>query len=359
MSLESEALEARKWLESEGFDLAALERPASAGSPATTEFIPDLLSYEIALVAFSGGKDSLALVLQLLDLGFPRERIELHHHLVDGQEGSTLMDWPVTEAYCKAIAAALGVPITFSWRSHGFEGEMLRNGNATAPMMVPDEKGGYSAIGGSGPAGVRLKFPQVSADLSVRWCSGNLKIACMDAYLRNHPKFLGKRTLVLTGERAEESTARANYSVFEPHRSDTRNSKRVPRHIDLWRAVHAWSEQQVWEIIRRRRLVAHPAYYLGWSRCSCRVCIFGSSNQWASVRVIAPQQFERIATYEREFKVTIHRKMSVVVRADCGKPYKFDPHWVEVANSREFTVPVFMDRWVLPKGAFGDSCGPT
>lgn len=355
----SEALDARTWLEREGFDLAALERSASAAVD-VDEIVPDLLSYDIALIAFSGGKDSLALLLRLIDLGFPRERIELHHHLVDGREGSTLMDWPVTEAYCKAVAAALNVDITFSWRKYGFEGEMTRDGRATAAMMVPNVDGGHTEVGGRGPIGTRMKFPQVSASLSTRWCSSSLKIELMAAYLRNHPKFLGKRTLVMTGERAEESKARANYAVFEPHRSDTRTSQRVPRHIDVWRAVHGWSEEQVWEAIRRWRVAAHPAYFLGgWSRCSCRCCIFGSNNQWASVKAIAPQQFKAIATYEREFKVTIHRTMSVEERADRGIPCDADQRWVEIANSREFTIPVFMDPWVLPKGAFGDSCGPT
>lgn len=30
-----------------------------------------------------------------------------------------------------------------------------------------------------------------------------------------------------------------------------RNGKKVQRHIDAWRPVHEWSEQQVWDIIRR------------------------------------------------------------------------------------------------------------
>jgi len=41
--------------------------------------------YDKILVAFSGGKDSIACVLHLLDLGIPRSSIELHHHLVDGR----------------------------------------------------------------------------------------------------------------------------------------------------------------------------------------------------------------------------------------------------------------------------------
>lgn len=320
---------------------------------------PNPLDYDRIIVAFSGGKDSLACLLHLLDLGVPREKIELHHHLVDGKEGSELMDWPVTEAYCEAVAKAFRIPISYSWRVNGFEGEMLRRDSATAAVAIPAEDGGHRVIGGDGPAGTRLKFPQVSPDLSVRWCSGVLKIDVFARYLNNHSKFTEGKTLVLTGERAEESRARANYARFEPHRCDLRHGKRVRRHIDVWRAVHAWSEKQVWDIIERWRVVAHPAYYLGWGRCSCRLCIFGSKDQWASAREIAPQQFEKVHAYEREFKVTIHRKESIVERADAGTPYETDPMWVEIANNREFNLPVFIDPWTLPKGAFGESCGPT
>ncbi|MFI4926375.1 MAG: hypothetical protein ACHP7E_01645, partial [Burkholderiales bacterium] len=62
-------------------------------------------------------------LLRLLELGVPRSRIECQHHLVDGREGSTLMDWPVTESYCTALCQALGVPLTFSWREGGIERE--------------------------------------------------------------------------------------------------------------------------------------------------------------------------------------------------------------------------------------------
>lgn len=320
---------------------------------------PDPLDYDRIIVAFSGGKDSLALFLHLLELGVPREKIELHHHLVDGREGSTLMDWPVTEAYCEAVAKAFGVELTFSWKTGGFEGEMLRKEQATAASAIPWIDGSTKLIGGDGPKNTRRMFPQVSADLSVRYCSSYLKIMPFASYVNNHPKFLEGKTLVLTGERAEESKARANYKRFEPHRCDNRHGKKVRRHVDVWRAVHGWSEQQVWDIIQRWKVTSHPAYYLGWGRCSCRACIFGSKDQWATVRDIAPEQFNTIANYEREFKVTIHRAKSVVQLADEGTPYDTDPMWVEIANSREFKAPVFIDPWVLPKGAFGESCGPT
>ena len=45
-----------------------------------------LEEYDKIIVLFSGGKDSLACVLHLLELGVPREKIELWHHDIDGGE---------------------------------------------------------------------------------------------------------------------------------------------------------------------------------------------------------------------------------------------------------------------------------
>lgn len=349
-----------EWLLAEGFDLGALASKTvlpivvHAGQIANV----DPTSYDRVVCCMSGGKDSLALLLLMLEMGVKPERIELHHNLVDGREGSTLMDWPVTESYCEAIAKAFGVQITFSWREGGLERELLRDGTATGPVYIPDGEG-HRKIGGEGPPGIRLKFPQLSADLATRWCSSAGKIDVFSRYLNNDPKFTEGRTLVLTGERAEESSARAKYKVFEPHRCDLRQGRKVKRHIDIWRAVHAWSEQQVWDIIKRWRVTPHVSYLLGWSRASCRQCVFSGKDEWATIRQIAPAQFNQIAAYEQQFKVTIHRKETVVQRADQGVPFPVDPYWVEVANSRTFNHPVFMDPWVLPPGAFRKGCGPT
>jgi hypothetical protein len=46
--------------------------------------LPDLGAYRRFVVAFIGGKDSLAAMLHLLSLGVPAHAIELHHHDVDG-----------------------------------------------------------------------------------------------------------------------------------------------------------------------------------------------------------------------------------------------------------------------------------
>ena len=318
-------------------------------------------SYDYVIVGFSGGKDSMALVLLLLLLGVPRDRIELWHHEVDGNEGSTLMDWPCTPDYCQRVATGLGLPLFRSWKIGGFEGEMLKNNAPTAGYLFEVPGGSLERAGGkSDRLGTRLMFPQKAADLATRWCSAYLKIMVMDAALRNQDRFLGKRTLILTGERYEESTNRQTYNVLEPHRADLRDG-RVPRLVDHWRPIHRWPETQVWKLIERFKVNPHPAYWLGWGRVSCAPCIFGSPDQWASLRAVNPAQFTAVADHERRFGKTIDRHRTVHEMADKGTPFPgMAPRHLRAALSRAFAEPVFLDPWTLPRGALaGDTTGPT
>lgn len=346
------------------FDTPALHFPDSVASSQPAPFPanlnePDLKQYDRFIVFFSGGKDSAACLLHLLELGVDRHKIELHHHDVDGREGSTLMDWPVTRSYCQAIGDALRIRVLFSWRVGGIEREMLRENSGTAPITFTRGDGTLVTMGGErSKPNTRRKFPQVTADLRQRWCSAAAKIDVGDRLLNNDERFLQGKTLVLTGERAEESAGRARYATFERHRRDNRNGRKA-RWIDHWRPVHAWSEERVWDIMRRHSLHPHPAYYIGAGRASCMNCIFGNSEQWATVRKIAPVHFERIATYEEEFGMTIHRTKSVRVQASEGTPWPGVNEWGHVAMSEHFTAPVFMNEWKLPAGAFRESCGPT
>jgi 3'-phosphoadenosine 5'-phosphosulfate sulfotransferase (PAPS reductase)/FAD synthetase len=320
----------------------------------------DLARYDVIIVAFSGGKDSIACVLCLLELGVPRERIELWHH-VDGREGSRLMDWPCTRAYCRAFAEALGLRILFSWKVGGFEHEMLRAGTPTAPTAFEVPGGAiYRAGGTSGRPGTRRRFPQLSADLSVRWCSAYLKIDIAAMAVRNQERFNDRRTLIVSGERAAESPCRARYAPFEPHRTD-RRAGASRRHVDHWRLIHQWSDAAVWDILRRWRINPHPAYRLGWGRVSCAACIFGSPDQWASLRAVNPTQFARIAAYEAAFGVTIRRDSTVVQAAERGTPYEaINPRDIAAALSETWDEPILLPEgaWQLPAGAFGDATGP-
>lgn len=326
----------------------------------------NLHSYDHYIIAFSGGKDSVACFLHLLKEGVPLHKIELWHHCIDGREGSTLMDWPVTEDYCQKFADAFGVKIYFSWKEGGFEREMLKDKARTAPnhWEMPDPEDNDNIIecskgGVRGGLKTRLQFPQVTANLSQRWCSAYLKIDVCTMAVNNQERFINKRTLVITGERAEESAARSKYKTFEPDRSDRRNGTRVVRHVDHWRPVHKWLEAEVWNIIAEYKVNPHIAYRLGWNRLSCISCIFGSPNQWASLNQIAPDHVTKISDYEKKFGKTIHRKLSVDEQVAKGVAYaNLDPELSRQGLGKSYTDPIFVETWNLPAGAYGENAGP-
>lgn len=362
----------------------------------------DPRDYDHIIVGFSGGKDSLACVLTLLRQ-YPelKDRMELWHHDIDGREGSELMDWAITADYCRAVAEALELPIYYQWRVGGFEGEMLKE-NARSQGIKYELRDGSGEIvhletTDAASIATRRKFPQVSADLRVRWCSSNLKIDVCRRVVNNIEEFQTneteivrtpmidketgeqavwkrgpnkgelrwkeskryinpKKILIVTGERAEESTSRSNYNTAEVVKETARTI------VHQYRVVHSWTEEQVWDIIKDFRINPHPCYHLGWGRASCLACIFGNKDQWASVRALDPQRFNKIADYETEFGCTIQRKQSVVEQADAGAVYEqitSEAHQREIALSKHYPRDeVIVEDWKLPAGAYRECGGP-
>lgn len=342
---------------------AILELPTVPARRPDTRELLSLHEYDVIIVSFSGGKDSLALVLDLLERGVPRDRIQLWHQDVDGEAGvdPAFMDWPCTRGYVKAAGAALGIRTLFQYRLGGFLAELLKEDARTRPVRFQTQAGGWAQGGGlKGRIGTRRKFPQASADLRVRWCSPLLKIDVAALAINNEPTFkAGRKLLVLTGERREESANRANYAEKEPHRCDTKR-----RRVDAWRSVIDWGEARVWDLIRRWRIQPHPAYRLGFPRVSCLACIFGGADQWASVRAIAPDRFAMIAAYEKEFSCTIKKGVTIEQLADRGTPYPKceDAALVKLAMGEDYPadqVLVPEEEWRFPAGAFRRGGGPS
>ena len=174
----------------------------------------DLHDYDKYIVSFSGGKDSTALLLYLLDNDVPKERIELWHQEIDGR-CRTLFDWEVTPDYCRKLGEAFGIPVYFQWKEGGFEREMLRKDSLTAPVCyeLPDRS--IIKIGGTrGKPSTRRRFPQPSPDLRTRWCSAYLKIDVCATALRHDERFQNIRTLVLSGERGELILTKNEMLIF-------------------------------------------------------------------------------------------------------------------------------------------------
>lgn len=315
---------------------------------------------DIFMVCFSGGKDSLACLLHLIEIGVPRDKILCCHHCVDGdpEAGQRFMDWPVTEAYCRAVTAWLGVELRYSWRRGGIHDEMERNNSPSALVEFESMSGQRMLQQRSRPVnGTRQRFPQVSGDLTVRWCSPSVKIDVLRRVITNDDAFSTGTFVVVSGERREESPNRAKYQEEEPHA--TNNQK---RRVTQWRPVIDWSEQEVWAIIRRHGIIPHPAYQLGFGRVSCMFCIFGGPDQFASARNLDPDGFEAIAEKEEEYGVTIKR--SEPIRVVAAKGRSFIPSNLplkQLAMSRQWSGPIRCDpsQWELPSGAFKKHGGPS
>lgn len=335
--------------------------------PDTAKLLP-LDKYDYIIVSFSGGKDSVACALHLLELGVDPKRIELWHQCVDGQPGKSmrLWDWPCTESYCEAFAKAFGMRMLFQWKVGGYTGEMLRYDMPTAAVGFERLDGSIAVVGGdSAKINTRMKFPQMSADLSTRWCSAYLKIDVAARAINNDPRFEGKKTLLITGERRQESANRSTYATVEAHKSSGEK-----RRVDQWRPVIGWFEQDVWEIMERYRVRPHPAYYLGWSRVSCLPCIFGNPAQWAAVRELSPGVFKELAEFEENFAgfhgepYTLRRDGSLTKIADKGVSFvAHDPVSRKLALAEHYPAGKLIvprsEKWALPVGAYGHSGGPT
>lgn len=316
----------------------------------------DLLNYDRYIVSFSGGKDSTACLLYLLDNGVPKEKIELWHQEIDGR-GESLFDWEVTPDYCRKLGTALGISVLFQWKEGGFLREMLRENSLTAPIHFETLQGDEVKVGGEkGKPSTRRRFPQPSPDLRVRWCSAYLKIDVCATALRHDPRFEGLRTLVLSGERGEESKQRAGYAILEPDKADLRNGKKTFRHIDRFRPIRDWKEQQVWDILEKYRIRPHPCYFMGFGRCSCKFCVFGNQHQFASAACISRHKADLLIGFEKEFGVNLKRDTDLASLIAKGKPYaSITPQLASQSTSFEYKAPIIVPEghiWDLPAGAF-------
>lgn len=322
----------------------------------------DLYSYDKYGICFSGGKDSTALLLFLLDNGIPKEKIELWHQEIDGKS-TPLFDWEVTPNYCQKLGEAFDIPVLFQWKEGGFTREMLRDNALTAPVCFELPDGTITQTGGeNGKLSTRKRFPQPSPDLRVRWCSAYLKIDVCAAVLRHDERFRNIRTLILSGERGEESKQRARYAILEPDRADLRDGLKFTRHIDRFRPIRDWKEQQIWDLLEKYRVRPHPCYFMGFGRCSCKFCVFGNCDQFASAACVSQRQAKQLIDFEKDFGYTMKRDTDLKTLIGKGSPYlSITPYLRRLATSYEYDAPILVpqhQQWQLPSGAFRKCGGP-
>jgi 3'-phosphoadenosine 5'-phosphosulfate sulfotransferase (PAPS reductase)/FAD synthetase len=353
---------------------------------ALLKWIKDPAQKVKVIIAFSGGKDSVAMVLKCIyEFKIPKDQIELWHHEVDG-DGENLFDWKCTPSYCQAFADAMGIPILFSYSGGGILREMFRENEYRQPMYFQDVAGGeYIRTEPRQLAkdiSTKRKFPAVANDLKTRWCSSVVKIEVMSKAINRLPRFKNQNFVVMTGERRAESKNRAKYHEIEKYKAKKKPSK-SSRQALTWRCVIDMSTNEIWDMYRTYKIQPHPCYELGWGRCSCQLCIFGQKDTWASINQISPEKVQKIVDIEKELDHTLYNEFekipfnppkyvksgvnageekfqsgdkaknvfeSKVVRGKSFIPKEALARWGKEALG-EFISPIFVKEWKMPYGA--------
>ncbi|WP_217506380.1 phosphoadenosine phosphosulfate reductase domain-containing protein [Paenibacillus xylanilyticus] len=355
------------------------------------EHIDPLESYHKIFVLFSGGKDSVASVLDLLEKGVPQSKIILLHHDIDGGSNKK-MDWPATKPYCTAFAAVFGLEIRFSYREEGFWGEVYRLGSKR-PVQFQDADGKMKRIepkswSRSGELkelleraeeegnletkqtiedelksyGYRYRFPAKSPNLQTRYCSSALKIEVSDVAIKKQLDTQENcKILIVSGERRGESNNRAKYNMMELHRAHAPSRKK--RFVHHYRNIIDYSEKDVWEVLKRNRVIPHPCYVVGWGRASCACCIFSSPSHFAGIKEILPDYYENIVLAEIDLNFTLDNKLSL--NEYVGNAPSCVQHNQQKAIHQLVTGEITpsdiiledKEKWTYPAGAFRHGIG--
>lgn len=200
-------------------------------------------------VGVSGGKDShavaWALAEHLRDYRGPKLLI---HADLGGVEW--LDSWPA----CERIAEATGWELVSCTRPAG--GMMERWESRWLSSIRR-----YCAL-----ETVAVVLPWSTP--TMRFCTSELKVGPISSALKK--KFGHVPILNVTGVRGEESAARAKQTVSGP-------ATTLPPGSLVWRPIHDWLLQDVWDAIAASGVAAHEAYdTFGSSRVSCRFCILAN-----------------------------------------------------------------------------------
>lgn len=218
----------------------------------------------------SGGKDSQAMLIRLLEIVPPDQLVVVHASLGD-------MEWPGALELAREQAETGGLPFIVARASKTLLGMVERR---------------------------FVNRPEVPSwpSASTRQCTSDLKRGPIQREVRRYAKANGFKVIVnCLGLRAEESPGRAKRRAF----SKMGISNSVNTWFE-WLPIHDMLTMEVFREISEAGQEPHYAYGLGNDRLSCVFCIMGSRGDLRNGATRHPELLAEYDALERRTGYTMH-----------------------------------------------------
>lgn len=206
-------------------------------------FLDEIAAGALFVINHSGGKDSQAMMIKLLEIIPPAQILVVHASL-------GYMEWTGALELAQQQAADAGVPFLVARAAKSFLGMVLNR--FTKKPTVPS-------------------WPSPKH----RQCTSDLKRGPITREVRRYADANGFTHIVnCMGMRAEESSARAKKVVWR----ENDNHGRAGRSWYDWLPIHSITTTEVFATIAAAGQQPHWAYLRGNQRLSCVFCIMSSLN---------------------------------------------------------------------------------
>lgn len=227
----------------------------------------------------SGGKDSQAMGIKMLELGIPaRQLVFIHADLGD-------VEWKGTLEHAQAQADAAGIPFVVARARDG-------HGNDKGFFDMLDQR-----LNKNQGEVVPVPTPKY------RQCTSDLKRTPIERELKAYMRANGFSVVVsCEGIRAAESAQRSKRKVL----TRLGTMEEAGRTAFTWLPIFDMTTAQVFATIAQAGQQPHWAYAAGNERLSCVFCIMGSRTDLANGARHNPELFDTYVTWERQTGFHIH-----------------------------------------------------
>jgi len=233
---------------------------------------PDLRQFDKVFISISGGKDSHAMTFLVRDIA---EKQGCLDKLICVY-ADTGMEWYNAEEQVRKICQAAGIPLQVVYPVRPMV-EKFRHRFELAKAGKVNE----------------LVFPSARC----RYCTSEQKVAPLDKFTI---RYTGK-LLKVTGERWQESSARAGYSEFIKVSRIT-NRKRT---VYGWRPMLGFTTTDIFQMVVDSGVPRHCAYDMGCGRLGCAGCIHSNNYELKVEMRENPEIFESLDRLEVEVGKTM------------------------------------------------------